>query len=62
MSMCISANERDKKERRVKKRKGTEALRVKHLTSSLATDALIGDEEQDGKRKRTKRNKMYELR
>ena len=35
--------------KRVKKRKGIEAHRVKHPTPSQATDALIGDEEQNGK-------------
>ena len=44
------------KERKVrwKKRKGIEAHRVKNPTPSQATDALIGDEEQNGKQKRTK--------
>ena len=57
----ISAEKRDKKERkarRVKKRKGIEAQRVKHPTLSHATDALTGDEEQNGKQKRTKRKKQ----
>ena len=48
----INAKEREKKERearRAKKRKGIEALRVKHPTPSRATDALIGDEEQNRK-------------
>ena len=38
-----------------RERKGIEALRVKHPTPSRATDALIGDEKQNRKRKRTKR-------
>ena len=37
--------------------KGIEARRVKHPAPSRATDALIGDEEQNGKEKRTKRKK-----
>ena len=41
----------------VKKRKGIEAQRVKHPTPSQATDALTGEEEQNGKQKRTKRNR-----
>ena len=44
--------------RRLKKRKGIEALRVRHQTPSRATDALIGDEEKNGKQKRTKRKKQ----
>ena len=42
------------KVRRVKSRKGIEATRAKHPTQSRATNALIGDEEQNGKQKRTK--------
>ena len=42
--------------KRVKKRKGIKALRVKHPTPSREIDALIGEEEQNGKEKRTKRN------
>ena len=30
---------------------------MKHPTQSRATDELIGDEEQNGKQKRTKRNR-----
>ena len=41
--------------RRVKERKGIEALRVKYPTPSRAINALIGDEEQNGKQKRIKR-------
>ena len=47
-SACISAKEIEKEERqvrRVKKRKGIEALRVKYLTPSWASD-LIRREEQ----------------
>ena len=54
----IDAEERDKKERKVrrgKKRKGIEALRVKHPTPSRATHALIGDEEQNGKEENRKK-------
>ena len=35
----------------VKKRKEIEAQNPKHPTRSRAADVLIGDEEQDGKRK-----------
>ena len=38
-----------------KKRKGIKAQRVKPSTPSGVSDALIGDEEQYGKYKRTKR-------
>ena len=38
-----------------KKRKGIKAKRVKHPTLSWATDALIGDEEQNGKRESKKK-------
>ena len=44
--------------RRMKKRKGFEAQRVKHPTLSQATDALIGDEEWNRKQRRTKRKKQ----
>ena len=37
---------------RVKKRKEIEAQRVKHPTPSRTTDALIGEEEQNGKQRR----------
>ena len=33
--------------------KGNEAQRVKHFTPSRVTNAFIGDEEQNGKQKRT---------
>ena len=36
----------------MKKMKGIEAQYVKHPSSSLAIDAVIGDEEQNGKHKR----------
>ena len=45
-SARTNAKEREKKEgkvRKVKKRKGIEAMRVKHPTPSQAIDALIGD-------------------
>ena len=42
---------------RKEKRKGFQAQRVRHPTPSQATEALTGDEEQNGKRKRTKRKK-----
>ena len=41
-----------------KKRKGIEAQRVKHTAPFQATDALTGDEEQNGKQKRTKGKKQ----
>ena len=44
--------------RRVKERKGIEAQRVEHPTSSRATDALTGDEEQNEKQKKTERKKQ----
>ena len=43
--------------RRVKKKKGIEAQRVKPLTPSRAIDALIGDEEQNGKHKKEGKKK-----
>ena len=51
----ISAKERAKKERQVrreKKRKGIEVQRVKHPTPSRAINGLIGDEKQYGKQKK----------
>ena len=51
--------EKEKKERQVrrtKKRKEIEAKRMKPSTSFRATDALIGDEEQNGKQKEKKQN------
>ena len=47
-----------RKVRGIKKSKGIEALKVKHPTSSQAVDAIIGDEEQNGKEKKTKRKKQ----
>ena len=47
-----NAQEREKKERLergVKKRKGIESQKVEHKTLSRINDALIGDEEQNGK-------------
>ena len=55
----INVKERKKKERQMrkaKKRKGIEAPRVKNPTQYRAINALIGDEYQNGKQKRTKRN------
>ena len=43
--------------KRLKKRKGIEAQRVKRPIPFQAIDALIGDEEQNRKLKRTKRKK-----
>ena len=57
----IDVKEREKKEnlvRRGKKRKGIEAQIMKHPTLSRSTDALIGDEDQNGNQKRTKRKKQ----
>ena len=57
-SARINAIEREKKERnvrRVKKRKGIEAQRVKPPTPSQAIDALRGEEKQNGKQKKVKR-------
>ena len=42
----------------MKKREGIEAQRVKHSTLFPATGALIGDEEENGKQKGTKRKKQ----
>ena len=53
----INAKKRVKK-KRMKKRKGIEAQRVKPPTPSRETDALIGDEEQNRKQKRTERKKQ----
>ena len=44
--------------RRTKKKKGIEALMAKHTTPSRAIDAIIGEEEQNGKQKRAKRKKQ----
>ena len=52
-SACINAKERET--RRGKKRKGIEAHRVRHRTTSQATDALTGDEEQNGKQENKKK-------
>ena len=40
------------------RKKGIEALRVKHPTLSRVIDALIGDEEQSGKEKKEKQKKQ----
>ena len=53
----INVKERDKKGRQVrraKKKKWVEAQRVKPLTTSRGIDALIGNEEQNGKQKRNR--------
>ena len=52
-SECINYQER--RVRIAKKRKGIGALRVKPPTPSLGIDALIGDEEQNGKQKQEKK-------
>ena len=46
------------KERRVKKRKGTEVQMVKKPTPSGPNDALIEDEEQNGKGRRIQRKQQ----
>ena len=46
--------------RRAKKRKRIEAMRAKDPTFSRTTDALIGEEGQNGKQKVTKRKKQGE--
>ena len=51
-------NTKERKARRGKKRKGIEAYSVKYLTPSQAVDVHTGDEEQNGKQKRTKRKKQ----
>ena len=54
----MNTKKREKKERqvrRVTKRKGMEAQRVKDPTPSRAVDELIEEEEQKGKQKITKR-------
>ena len=58
MSARIDAKEREEEERQVrrsKKRKGIEAERPKLPTPSWEIDALIGQEEQNGKGKRKKK-------
>ena len=60
-SLRIHAKERGKKKgkvRRAKKRKGVEAERAKLSTPSQATDAHIGDEEQNGKQKKSKKKEI----
>ena len=51
---CINANEREKEKlvRKGKESKRIEAQRVSLPTPSQAIDALIGDEEQNGKQKK----------
>ena len=44
--------------RRTNKRKRIEVPRVKHPTPFQAIDGHIGDEKQNGKQKRTKREKQ----
>ena len=51
-STCVNTKERQV--RIVKRRKGIEPQRAKHPGLSRATNALIGNEEQNGKKKRTK--------
>ena len=46
-----------KEKREEKKRKGIEAHRVKRPTPSQATDALIGNEEQNGKQRKGSRHR-----
>ena len=47
-----------RKEKQEEGRKGIEVHRVKHPTLFQATDALTGDEKQNGKQKKTKRKKQ----
>ena len=57
-SASINPEERNKKERQVrraKKRKRTKAQRAKPSTQSQAIDAHIGDEERNGNQKRKKK-------
>ena len=58
MSEDINAKERETNKIQVKERKGIEPQRAKHPTQFRAIIALIGEEEQNGKQKRTKRNKQ----
>ena len=54
-SARTNAKKRNKKERqvrRVKKKKGIEAQRAKPPTPIWAIEALIGNEEQNGKKKK----------
>ena len=44
--------ERQVRRARKKKKKGIEALRTKHSTTSRAIDALTGEEKQNGKQRR----------
>ena len=48
-------NAKERQVRRAKKRKGIDSQRMKHPTPPRAIDALIGDEEQNGKLKRTEK-------
>ena len=61
-SSRINVKEREERKtsEKVKKKNGIEALRMKHSTLSRATDALIGDREQNRKQKRTRRKKERE--
>ena len=43
---------RNNAKERAKKKKGIEGQRTKPLTPTLAIDALIGEEEQNGKQKK----------
>ena len=57
-STCINTKEKEKKKkqmREAKKRKGFEAHRVKHPTPSWAINALIGNEEPNGKQEEKKK-------
>ena len=59
-SARFNVKEKEKKERlvrRAREMKGIEALRVKQPTTFRSIDALIGEEEENGKQKRTKRKK-----
>ena len=47
-------NAKERETRRVKKRKGIEAPRVKHPTPSQAIDTIKGEEERNGREKKNR--------
>ena len=51
---CQGKKQEGKTSEKNEEKKGIEAQRAKNPTPSRATDELIGDEEQNGKKKRTK--------
>ena len=58
-STRINAKEREMKERKLRRetKERDRGIRVKYPTPSRATDALIGDEEQNGKQEKGSRHK-----